>query len=207
VGIASTYVIESWVGWSNSPAESLKLAMEYTQKSLALDETLSDAHGALGLIHLVMRQWDKAVEECELAVALSPSSADAIVFLAIVFRAVGRVEEALALLNKAIRLNPMPPDFYLHEFGSCYRLMGRYDEAIAILKRVLNGNPNYLNSRINLIATYVMSGKEEAARAEAVKVLSQNPDFSVERILKDFPYRDQKILDGLKECWHKAGLK
>ena len=111
------------------------------------------------------------------------------------------------MLEKAIRLNPMPPDWLLHEFGSCYRLMGRYDEAIAILKRVLDGNPNYLNSRINLIATYVMSGKEEAARAEAVKVLSQSPDFSVERFLKDSPYKDQKILVGLKECLLKAGLK
>jgi adenylate cyclase len=206
-GIASTYIVEPWHGWSESPAESLKLAMEYAQKCLALDESLSDAHGALGLAYLVMRQWDKAVEECELAVSLNPNSADAIVFLAIVFRAVGRVEEALALLNKAVRLNPMPPDFYLHEFGSCYRLMGRYDEAIAILKRVLDRNPDYLNSRINLIATYVMSGIEEAARAEAVEVLRQIPKFSVERILKDFPYKDQKILDGLKECWLKAGLK
>ncbi len=111
------------------------------------------------------------------------------------------------MLNKALRLNPMPPEWYLHEFGSCYRLMGRYDEAIAILKTVLDRNPYYLNSRINLIATYVMSGKEEDARDEAVKVLSQSPDFSVERLLKDFPYKDQRILDGLRDCWRKAGLK
>jgi hypothetical protein len=52
-----------------------------------------------------------------------------------------------------------------------------------------------------------MSGKEEAARAEAVEVLRQSPDFSVERFLKDFPYKNQKILDGLKECLLKAGLK
>jgi tetratricopeptide (TPR) repeat protein len=154
-----------------------------------------------------MRQWDKAVEECELAVSLNPNSADNIVNLAMVFRTVGRVEEALALLNKAVRLNPMPPDMYLHEFGSCYRLMGRYDEAIAMLKRVLDRNPDYLSSRLNLITTYVMSGKEEAARAEAMKVLRQSPDFSVERFLKDFPYKDQKILVGLKECLLKAGLK
>jgi adenylate cyclase len=206
-GIAWTYLIEPWHGWSDSPAESLKLAMEYAQRSLALDESISDAHAALGLVYLVMRQWDKAVEECELAVSPHPNSADNIVFLAMVFRAVGRIEEALALLNKAVRLNPMPPDFYLHEFGSCYRLMGRYDEAIAILKRVLDRNPDYLNSRLNLIATYFMSGKEEAARAEAVEVLRQSPDFSVERFLKNFPYKDQSILLSLKVCLLKAGLK
>jgi adenylate cyclase len=206
-GIAGSYMGEVWVGWSESPPHSLKLAMEYAQKCVTLDESFPDAHAVLGLICLVTRQWDKAVEECELAVSLNPNSADNIVFLAMVFRTVGRVEEALALLNKAVRLNPMPPNHYLHEFGSCYRLMGRYDEAIGVLKRVLNRSPDYLSSRLNLIATYVMSGEEEAARAEATQVLEQSPDFSVERFLVNFPYKDQKILDGLKECLLKAGLK
>ena len=174
---------------------------------IKIDESLSDAHATLGLVHLVMQQWEKAVEECELAVSLNPNGADNIAILAVALKTVGRVEEALAILEKAIRLNPMPPDWLLHEFGTCYRLMGRYDEAITALRRVLDRNPNYLNSRLNLIATYVMSGKEEAARAEAVEVLRRSPDFSVGRFLRDFPYKDQKIIDGLKECLLKAGLK
>jgi adenylate cyclase len=206
-GVSWTYLLETWLGWSDFPRESIALAMEYAQKCLALDESLSDAHGALGLVYLVMRQWDKAVEECELAASLTPNSADALAILAIVYRSVGRVEEAVALLNKALLLNPMPPDWYLHDLGSCYRLLGRHDEAIATLKRVLNRNPNYLNSRVSLITTYVMSGREKAARTETVEVLKQIPTFSVDRYLNDFPYKDQKILDGLKESWRKAGLK
>ena len=206
-GISWTYLLETWLGWSDVPRQSIALAMEYAQKCLALDASLSDGHAALGLVYLVMRQWDKAIEECELAASLNPNSADAIAILAIVYRSVGRVEEALALLKKAIRLNPMPPDWYLHDLGSCYRLMGRYGEAVAALKRVLDRNPTYLNSRVNLIATYVRSGREEDARAEAAEVLRQTPNFSIERFLNDFPYKDQRILDGLKECWRKAGLK
>jgi adenylate cyclase len=206
-GLALTYLLDLWLGWSADPAKSLELAMQYAQKCLALDETLSDAHATLGLVHLVMRQWEKAIEACELAVSLNPNAADNIGMLAMALRTVGRVEEALAMLEKAIRLNPMPPDWLLHEFGSCYRLMGRYDEAIAALRRVLDRNPDYLNSRLNLIATYVMSGKEEAARAEAVHVLRQSPDFSVERFLRDFPYKDHKVIDGLRECLLEAGLK
>ena len=206
-GIAGTYMREVWVGWSDSPPQSLKLAMEYAQKCLTLDESFSDAHAILGTIYLVMRQWDKAVEECELAVSLNPNSADNIVILAMAFRAVSRVEEALALLNKAVRLNPMPPNYYLHEFGTCYRIMGRYEEAIAVLKRVLDNDPNYLFSRLNLIATYVMSGEEKTAHAEAKRVLKQSPDFSVERLLMNFPYKDPKIIDSLRQCWLKAGLK
>jgi TolB-like protein/tetratricopeptide (TPR) repeat protein len=205
--IALAYLQEIWHGWSDSPPNSLKLAMEYAQKCVTLDKSFSDAHSVLGMIYLVMRQWDEAVEASELAVSLNPNSADNIASLAVVLRTVGRVEGALAMLEKALRLNPMPPDWYLHEFGSCYRLMGRYDEAVAVLKRVLDGNPHYLNSRLNLVVTYIMSGKDEAARAEAVEVLRQTPDFSVERFLMSFPYKDQKILDGLRECLLKAGLK
>jgi adenylate cyclase len=206
-GLAGTYLKEAWHGWSETPEQSGALAMQYAQKCVALDESLSYAHAALGLIHLVLRQWDKAIEESEIAVSLSPNSADSVVMLAVTYKAVGRVEEALSMLEKAMRLNPMPPNWYLHEFGTCYRLMGRYEEAIAVLKRVLNRSPDYLNSRLNLIHTYVMSGEEEAARIEAVEVLKQSPDFSVARFLKHFPYKDQKILDDLKECWIKAGLK
>jgi adenylate cyclase len=206
-GLAGTYIQEAWIGWTETPEQSGALAMQYAQKCVALDESLSSAHATLGIIHLVLRQWDKAIEEGEIAVSLSPNSADSVVMLAVTYKAVGRVEEALSMLEKAMRLNPMPPNWYLHEFGTCYRLMGRYEDAIAVLKRVLNRSPDYLNSRLNLIHTYVMSGEEEAARIEAVEVLKQSPDFSVARFLKHFPYKDQKILDGLKECWIKAGLK
>ena len=75
------------------------------------------------------------------------------------------------------------------------------------LRGILDRDPGRLNSRLNLIATYVISAREEAARAEAVEVLRQSPDFSVERFLKDFPYKDQNIIDGLRECLLEAGLK
>lgn len=205
--LALIYLQEVWHGWCATPEQSGAMAMQYAQKCVALDESLWSAHAVLGMIHLVLRQWDKAVEESEVAVSLSPNSADNVVMLAVVYRTVGRVEEALSVLEKAMRLNPMPPNWYLHEFGSCYRLMGRYEEAIAVLKKVLHRSPDYLNSRLNLITTYVLSGKEEAARSEAIEVLKQSPDFSVNRFLKHFPYKDQKILDVLKDSLIKAGLK
>lgn len=204
--LALGYLIEVWVGWSLSPEQSGALAMKYAQKCLALDESLSSAHAVLGMLHLVLRQWDKAIKESEIAVSLSPNSADSVVMLAIAYRTVGRVEEALSMLEKAVNLNPMPPNWYLHEFGSCYRLMGRYEEAIAMNKSVLNRSPDYINSRLNLICTYMMSGKKEAARKEAVEILKQRPDFSIERFLKHFPYKDQKIIDGFRVDLRKAGL-
>ena len=51
-----------------------------------------------------------------------------------------------------------------------------------------------------------MSGEEEAARKEAVEVIKLSPDFSIIRFLKHFPYKDQKILDGMDKALRKAGL-
>ena len=85
-GVASTYLLEPWHGWSDSPAVSLKLAMEYAQKCLALDESFSDAHATLGLIHLVMKNWEKAIEECKFAVSLNPNGADNIGIFAVALR-------------------------------------------------------------------------------------------------------------------------
>jgi adenylate cyclase len=205
-GLAATYLKEAWMGWTDFPEQSGAMAMENALKAVDLDDSLSDAHAALGIIHLVLRQWDKAIEESEMAVSLSPNSADSVMMLAMTYKTVGRVEEALSMLDKAMRLNPMRPNAYLHEYGTCYRLMGRYEDAIAVLKRVLNRSPEYLNSRLNLTITYVMSGREEAARKEAAKVLKLSPDFSIIRFLKHFPYKDQKILDGMGIALRKAGL-
>jgi tetratricopeptide (TPR) repeat protein len=199
-------LIEAWHGWSDNPEQSGALAMQYAQKCVTLDESNSFAHATLGIVYLVLGMWDEAIKESELAVSLSPNSAESIWMLAVTYTRVGRVKEALSLLQKAIRLNPMPPNQYLHEIGTCLRLMGKYTEAIAVLKKILNRSPDYLNSRLNLIITYVMSGEVEAAGIEAVEVLKQSSDFSVNRFLKHFPYKDEKILDGMREALRKAGL-
>jgi adenylate cyclase len=205
-GLAGVYLNEAWQGWSDNPEQSGALAMQYAQKCVTLDESNSSAHAILGIVYLVLGLWEEAIKESELAVSLSPNNAESIWMLAVTYTRVGRAKEALSLLEKAIRLNPMPPNPYLHEIGTCHRLMGRYTEAIAVLKKVLNRSPDYLNSRLNLIATYVMSGDKEAACIEAAEVLKQSPDFSIARFLKHFPYKDQKILDALSESFRIAGL-
>jgi len=171
-GLAATYILPLWVGWEDSPQQALEKANEHTQKCLAFDNTNAYAHAWLGALYLVQRQWDKAIAAGKRAVTLSPNSANILAAFAVTLKSVGRVDEALTMIEKAIRLNPMPPEWYLHELGTYYRLLGRYDEAIAVLKKNLARNPDYLTSLINLTATYSMAGKLKQARAQAKEVLS-----------------------------------
>ena len=204
--LAGTYIFALWVSWDKSPQQSMAKAVEHTQRCLALDDSNADALSIAGALYLVQRQWDKAIAAGERSVELSPNSADNHAIFAMTLKSVGRVNEAIAMIEKAIRLNPMTPEWYLHELGTYYRLQGRYEEAIAILKKNLDHNPDYLTSRINLTATYSMAGELDQARTEAKEVLRKIPDFSAEQFMKGFPYKDQKIIDDFIDNLCKAGL-
>ena len=205
-GLSATYMIPLWFGWAESPEQTMAKAVEHAQRCLALDDTNAYAYAFLGGLHLIQHQWDKAIAAGERSVALSPNSADVLAIFAITLKSVGRVDEALSMIEKAIRLNPMTPEWYLHELGTYYRLLGRYDEAIAILKKNLARGSDYLTSMINLTATYSMADKLDQARAQAKEVLSIIPDFSAKQFMKCFPYKDQKIIDDFIENLCKAGL-
>jgi tetratricopeptide (TPR) repeat protein len=66
-----------------------------------------------------------------------------------------RPEEALRAVEKAMRLNPHYPPFYLFYLGWTYDLTGRYAEAVATLKEVINRSPDYLAAHLNLTGSYV----------------------------------------------------
>ena len=204
--LAGTYMLGLWFSWDESPQQSMAKAVEHTQRCLALDESNADALSIAGSLYLVQRRWDKAIAAGKRSVALNPNSANNHFLFAMTLKSVGRVNEAIAMIEKAIRLNPMTPEMYLHELGTYYRLQGRYREAIAMLKKNRDHNPDYLMSRINLAATYSMAGKLDEARTEAKEVLRIIPDFSAEQFMKGFPYKDQKIIDDFIDNLCKAGL-
>jgi adenylate cyclase len=202
-----THLMDVWYGSSESPQKSLERASELAQKAIALDETQDYAHSLLGHIYLLMRQYDMAVAEGERAIALNPNGADAHAHLAMTLNFVGKPEEAIMLVKKAIRFNPMPPNWYLTQLGHAYCLAGDNEEAIASLQKVLKRNPDDVIAHIMLAARYIMEGREEEARVEAKEVFRIDPKFSLEYYVKTMPYKDQANADLTLDTLRKAGLK
>jgi len=120
---------------------------------------------------------------------------------------VGRREEATALFKKAIRLNPMPPNWYLTHLAINYRLTGKIQEAKATYQKVLHRNPDDLWAQIGLAASYSMEGREKEARAQAAEVLRIDPKFSLEYFAKTLPYKNQAVTELTIDALRKAGLK
>jgi adenylate cyclase len=114
-----------------------------------------------------------------------------------------RYEESIPEYKIAIRLNPIPPNNYLFGIARSYAGTGQYEEAITWGKKAVLKNPNDFLANYILTQIYILSGKDEEARAQAAEVLRIQPKFSLEKHAKRLrgPNRE-KIIDGLR----KAGL-
>jgi adenylate cyclase len=208
------YVVLGWVyhhdyklGNTKSPGETLEKSLELAQKALAMNDFLSGAHGLLCELYSTKGECDKAIAEGERAVALNPGGALVLSNYAVSLYNAGRSEEAIPLLQKAIRLTPFGPSYIYHNLGFALRNVGRYEEAVSAFKKAIQGVPDNITAHLGLTYTYISMGWEKEARAEAAEVLRINPKFSLDYYAKAFSVKDQSRRDRYVNALRKAGLK
>jgi adenylate cyclase len=204
--LALTHMMDLWFKFTKSPKESMKLAVEASEKALALDDSNPGTYVGLCMLYIMQRQHDKAIAAGKHAVALSPSGASAHMSLGTALSYAGRQEEAIMFHKKAISLNPFPPHTYTRNLGSAYRMAGQYEKAITEYKKSLHQNPDDLFTHLGLAIAYVSLGREEEARAESVEVLRIHPEFSLRYFAKTLPYKNQSDIDYSIASLRKAGL-
>jgi adenylate cyclase len=201
-----THFTDATYGWSKSRRESFKKAVELAQKTLELDDTQAAAHSLLGMIYLFQRQYDRAIAEGERAVSISPNGANFNTILALILNYTGRPEEAIEYVQKAMRLSPIYPAWFLHRLGMAYRLTGRYDEAIEALKRFRERNPEHVHSYTELAIAYGQSGRMEDASALVEELLKKKPKFCLDRYEKTRFFKDHRELERELDALRRAGL-
>jgi adenylate cyclase len=196
------------MGASESPRESLQRALELGKKAVALDDSNAHAHAVLMWPYLMLGQKDKAIEEAEKAVALGPNSAGTYFSLGAALLNDDRPQEAVPVLQKSLRLSPIPVHSQvLGTLATSYRALGQYEEAAATYKKMLQlYGPDHFLAHLDLAITYAMIDREKEARAEGAEVLRIDPKFSIERYMKGSRL-DQSRKDRLIGLLRKAGLK
>jgi len=207
--LGSTHMFDALLGWSKSPGESIARAMELAYKAISLDESDPFAHAFLAYLYGVTRQHDKALSQLERAFALDPNFPDALFVMAQVLIWIGKPEEAIPLLQKALRPNPIPPVQYLNVLSAAYRVAGQYEKAIETSKKAVQRSPNSQLAYLYLTAACALAGREEEARAAAAEVLRINPKFYIERHAMGLAqaYKNQIHTERFVDALRKAGLK
>jgi adenylate cyclase len=202
-----THMLDARYGWSKSRSESMKLALELAHKANALDENHAYGSDFLSYIYRQKKQYDKAIAEAEKLIDLTPNNASVYTALSRVLFTVGRGEEAVVLMKKAIRLDPIPAWYYFYWLGMGHFVIEQYDNAIAAYKEALNRSSDNWLARVPLTASYIFVDREDEARAEAGEILRLNPKFSLDYLEKRLSFKDQAFTERYVNALRQAGLK
>jgi tetratricopeptide (TPR) repeat protein len=153
---------------------ALRQAKATATKAVGLDETLAEAHLALGAaIFISDWDWDKSQQEIARAIQLDPKLAEAYHFRAKILAALNRKEAAIEAQKTASELDPFARPWAL---TLSYILARQYDAARAETLQRLEANPNdpMLHDFLNYI--YVCQGMDQEAAEESGKAFLLSGD-------------------------------
>ena len=135
-GLADCYSVSGFYRVLSSK-ESVPKAKEAARKALVLDDTLAEAHAAMG--HAIRRDfdWTGAEREFKRAIALNPNYATAHAWYGTTLWATQRLEEAMRELKRAQEIDPLSPIINA-EIGRALYYERRYDESIDYLRKMID---------------------------------------------------------------------
>ena len=151
---------------------------------------------------LYSKQLDGALAEYVQALALNPNDSDIIAEYGDALNYDGQPDRAIELFQKAMRLNPYFPDWYLWCLADAYDTMGRHEDVIATVKRMHDASEGQRLLAANCAHLGMMKEAEHAAR----EVMRLHPQFTIGEWRVRVPHRDKASLERYCEGLRKAGL-
>jgi adenylate cyclase len=190
---------QTWVyDWCADREVTFQQVAAELEITLALDDNDSDVHRILAALNLNRDDHDKAAYHQERALTLNPNYDLVVVQQGELLTWLGRPEEGIDWIKKAMRLNPYHPErFWSHLGRACY-CAEKYAEAAEAFSRITR--PDYTHHAF-LAATFAQMGNEVAAAAHAAEVLKHEPKFSVAVYLTTQHYKRE-----VDRRHHEAGL-
>jgi tetratricopeptide (TPR) repeat protein len=150
--------------------EAAPKALEAANRALSLDETLADAHCALGFVkgHYEY-DWPAAEREFRRAIELEPNDAYAHLFYSNSYLSpLGHHEEAIAEIRKAMELDPLSP--HIQSFaGVTFKWARRYNDSLAQFQKVNQLDPNFPLNHVRLAQLSALLGRYDEAISEETK--------------------------------------
>src|SRR5438874_8544033 len=136
-----------------APREAGAKAKAAAQRALELDDSLAEAHTALGAVNYVVEfQWAESEKQFQSAIRLKPNYAVAHWQYGWLLIFVGRVEEALGEMERAVELDPLSPvmttDLNVPYQMRAWESSGveakrEYDKATAQCQKALELDPSF----------------------------------------------------------------
>jgi serine/threonine protein kinase/Flp pilus assembly protein TadD len=142
-GLADSQLLLAYAAEVTSPVEAVPKARAAALKALTLDETLAEAHAALGAIRFFYDwDWSGAEMEFNRAIELKPGYATAHHWYGLYLEWMGRITEATAELQRAQQLDPLSLIISVN-VSSAYYVAGDHKGAVEQLRKTLELDPSF----------------------------------------------------------------
>jgi adenylate cyclase len=168
------------------------------------------AHFTKGMVLEAQKRLEEGAREYETAVTLNRNDASAYAHMGYIKRSMGSPEEAIPLLEQAIRISPRDPDVgtWYEVMGQAYLLQSRIDAAVVWAEKARADNPARPSLRALLASAYALNDESERAATELAEArrLSTDDRYSSIYRLKTLSSWRPKTL-ALCEPTYLAGLR
>jgi adenylate cyclase len=183
---------------------TLDRALALAQRAVALDGDLAEAY--VGLAEVLHWQYRRAesLAAWQRAFELNPNLAEVSYMPALNHS--GRASEAIAYMQRMVRLNPFHTPRAMHQIAVSYFLVGRYAESLEAERTATDRMPNYRPAFVWRAAAAGQLGRTEEARAAATQVLRLDPAFTIGGWLQLLRLAREQDSQRLAEGLRKAGL-
>ncbi|MET0683061.1 MAG: adenylate/guanylate cyclase domain-containing protein [Casimicrobiaceae bacterium] len=173
-GLSRAIYMQAGYGWA-PVAAGFERAREAAHRALALAPDLAEGHVCLGMV-LEDYDWDWKAADVEFrrAFELAPGNGDVLLSLSSLAGVLGRLDEAIELLRKAVALDPLSTATRRF-LGLRCAMYGRHDEGVTALHAALDLNPKAGLAHCFLSVTRLWQGRAAEALEEAEQEVL--PDF------------------------------
>ncbi len=154
------------------PTKAMSKAKAAALRALEIDDTLAEAHAAMGRVRLHYDwDWREAEREFKRAIELDPNYAKAHSWYGEFSAAMGRLDEAVAQSRRALDLDPFSL-MVKARVGWIYYLARHYEAAIEQERRTLEMDPNWTSAHYFLGLACEQEGRYSEAMEELQKAQS-----------------------------------
>jgi adenylate cyclase len=204
--LALTYWFEARINADVDVNETITLASECARQAMASDAHEPWAIGSTGLILTFLGNHDAALAIAREGVAKNPGSAEVRAIYSFCLGFANKVPEAIEVMEEAIRLNPLHPEWYLTNLPRLYDQVDRTDDAISVAEKALQNAPNVFSHQLFLASLYGRQGRMEDAKAMAAALLQLTPNFTVSQTEQYLMNPDVSYLKKFSDGLIRAGL-
>ncbi|UIJ70365.1 hypothetical protein LXB15_11310 [Aurantimonas sp. HBX-1] len=180
-GLGMTYIVDAVNGLTGrASAPEIEAGLSEARQAIQLEPNLAAAYQVLSFGLAAKGAYADAMQAGLRAVELNPNDPDSLMALAKAQVRFDRYDDAVENAERARRLQPLAPQYYVYVHGQALYAAGKTEEAEEVLGQCLMTSPNEADCLLIWSALLADLGRQDEAQAAMGRLRAVKPEFSLE---------------------------